>query len=319
MISFDKPDPMYNYDAAKEIQNLRKHKKTREIPDKDPNHALIATWNVANFGLQKRRGNDLRLIAEMIKWFDVVGIQEIHDNVDDGLRAVLDYLPNSYHIIFNDRAGNDERTAFIYDSDKVSQLEMVGEVAIPPAENRHINLPNIDREFKGFDRNPFFVSFQAKKFDFIIANVHLFFGDDGKKDRERRALEAYAVARWADLRRDDKHRYSDNFMVLGDFNLPKLESNDKIYQQLRRRGLEVPEHSSRVGSNLKGDKDYDQIFFFPGSTKRVFTGKSGVFDFDMVVFPNLWEKVNHRNASFRKHIRYYLSDHRPLWAQFKIS
>ena len=41
-------------------------------------------------------------------------------------------------------------------------------------------------------------------------------------NRHRRALEAYAVARWADLRRKDKDAYVSNIIALGDFNLPKV-------------------------------------------------------------------------------------------------
>ena len=67
--------------------------------------------------------------------------------------------------------------------------------------------------------------------------AHLFFGKDNNADRERRALEAYAVSRWADLRRKSKNNYSKNFLVLGDFNLPKVEPSDLIYKVLKKRGL----------------------------------------------------------------------------------
>ena len=168
---------------------MRKHKASlyRIIPHKTSNHILFATWNIANFGLQKRRDKDYQLIAEIISWFDMVGIQEVYDNLQ-GLRKVQSFLPSSYQVIFNDKAGNDERSAFLYDESKVVPLEMVGEVAVAPSQVRHIKLPGVSRKYKGFDRNPYFVSFQARNFDFVVANVHLFFGDDHKADRERRAL-----------------------------------------------------------------------------------------------------------------------------------
>ncbi len=40
---------------------------------------------------------------------------------------------------------------------------------------------------------------------------------------------------------------------------------------------------------ISSDADYDQIAFLPGTTMRTFTGKKGVFDFDAVVFPDLWQ------------------------------
>jgi endonuclease/exonuclease/phosphatase family metal-dependent hydrolase len=255
------------------------------------------------------------LLAEIIGWFDLVGIQEVNDNLE-GLETIQDFLPSSYQIIFNDKAGNDERAAFVYDSSKISQLEMVGEVAVAPSQIRWITLPDINRKYNGFDRNPFFVSFQAGAFEFIVANVHLFFGSHNKADVERRALEAYAVARWADLRHDDAHKYTENFLVLGDFNLPKYEPGDEIYTALKRRGLQRPEHSTKIGSNLPGDKEYDQILFTPGPIKHRIVS-SGIFDFDTGIFPKLWNDFS--EGRFRSYLRYYMSDHRPMWTQIRTS
>jgi hypothetical protein len=33
---------------------------------------------------------------------------------------------------------------------------------------------------------------------------------------DRRTLKAYAVARWADLRRDDPHAYASDIIAMGD-------------------------------------------------------------------------------------------------------
>jgi hypothetical protein len=41
-----------------------------------------------------------------------------------------------------------------------------------------------------------------------------------------------------------------------------------------------------------------------------------VFDFDGAVFKTLWDLV--KPARFKGYLRYYLSDHRPLWAEFAI-
>ena len=59
----------------------------------------------------------------------------------------------------------------------------------------------------------------------------------------------------------------------------------------------------------------DQVAFFPGETKACFR-QIGVFDFDTVVFKTLW---NSRSpADFRKYVRYYLSDHRPMWMELGL-
>jgi hypothetical protein len=69
---------------------------------------------------------------------------------------------------------------------------------------------------------------------------------------------------------------------------------------------------------VASDAQYDQIMFFPGQTKDEFTGNIGVFDFDGAAFSSLWNNPNRSAAQFRAYVRYYLSDHRPLWAEFKI-
>jgi hypothetical protein len=46
---------------------------------------------------------------------------------------------------------------------------------------------------------------------------------------------------------------------------------------------------------------------------------TGVFDIDGAVFRDLWGNGTKAEASkFRSYVRYYLSDHRPLWAQLRL-
>lgn len=317
MPPFPKPSFSYNYQVAAQINALRAfrdNKPGRQIPAKQADRLLIGSWNVANLGAQKRRDKDHRLIAEIMSWFDLIAVQEVQDDLS-GLRGIQQHLPASYRAVFSDRAGNNERLAFFYDNDKVRLLEKVGEVAIPVKDHKHIKLPGVSRKFEGFDRNPYFGSFQAGDFSFLLASVHLYFGSNHWQHVHRRALETYATARWADLRRRDAHAYLKDIIVLGDFNMPKAEPGDAIYDALRNRGLQRPEHSSKVGSNLTSDKHYDQIFFFPGQTKQEFTGNTGIFDFDGAIFASLWDGKT--AAQFRSYVKYYISDHRPVWAEFK--
>ena len=83
-----------------------------------------------------------------------------------------------------------------------------------------------------------------------------------------------------------------------------------------RRGLQVPEHSSVVGSSIASDNEYDQIALFPGQTEEFYTGHMGIYDFDTVLFPDLWK--NRAQKDFNAYMRYYISDHRPMWIQFEF-
>jgi hypothetical protein len=214
----------------------------------------------------------------------------------------------------SDAAGNNERMAFLYDSDRLTMLEEIGEVAFPPSSYDSIKLPSIKQKFQGFDRSPYLVSFKVDGTSIIFVNVHLFYGDDKAASIGRRSLETFAVAKWANLRQKSRFSFTRELIALGDFNMPKREKGDPIFTALTKLGLDIPEHSTLIASSISSDANYDQIAFLPETTKRCFTGLKGVFDYDKVLFPDLWQDgVNEKN--FRTYLRYYISDHRPMWVQ----
>ena len=99
--------------------------------------------------------------------------------------------------------------------------------------------------------------------------------------------------------------------------MPKAVGGDPIYDALTRHGLKLPDHTSKVGSAIASDSQYDQIAFFPGSLEDRFTGAMNVFDFDNALFRDLY-KARGRER-FLAYSRYHISDHRPLWAEFKTA
>jgi endonuclease/exonuclease/phosphatase family metal-dependent hydrolase len=321
--AFRKPTFTYDYDVAAELKALRDYpkqpsKEDRAVPAKANNRLLLATWNIANLGVQQRREKDYQLIAEILGWFDLAAIQETNANLD-GLRGIQTLLPKRYKVLFSDPGGNNERFAFLYDSDKVTPREEIGEVTIPPKDLASVHLPDVKQQFAGFDRNPYLVAFKAGKLDLALADVHLYFGDEGKETGiDRRCLEAYAVARWAELRHRDDDAYTKEVLALGDFNLPVRDESNPVFQALTRKGLHLPEHATKVGgSNLNDDAQYDQMAVFPGPTEDAIV-VSGVFDFDGAVFRDLWGETKAQQSKFRSYVKYYLSDHRPLWAQLLL-
>lgn len=54
---------------------------------------------------------------------------------------------------------------------------------------------------------------------------------------------------------------------------------------------------------------------FPGPARRLVTGV-GVYDFDAVVFRELWKRGSVKQ--FNEYVRYYLSDHRVMWVQAQL-
>src|SRR5687767_7712485 len=102
---FPSPSYPFEYDVQTEIDALRAHKRKRQVPKRGRGRTPIATWNIANLGLQERRDQDRRLIAEIVSWFDVVAVQEVRDNFAD-LEDVCRLLGGGWRMLFSDIAGN---------------------------------------------------------------------------------------------------------------------------------------------------------------------------------------------------------------------
>jgi endonuclease/exonuclease/phosphatase family metal-dependent hydrolase len=315
MVPHDKENPAFTYSLATERQALLSTKTLRGVPRKAPNKLLAATWNLTNFGIQDRSDNDFALMAEVISWFDLVAIQEIADDLAH-LRLLTNNLPLTYKVIISDIGGNDERAGFLYDSEKVERLELAAEVAVSPSDQRYIRMRGVSGSFQGFDRNPYVVAFRVGALEFTAVSVHLFFGSNTYYDEDRRALEAYALARWADQRHKAPGAYSQNILVMGDLNLPIRTESSSVYKALKTKRLIFPQHSTAMGSNLAGDKHYDQVAFQAGGMQDSYTGNSGVFDFDhKPFFVDAWDAGR---DYFNTTVKYHIADHRPLWAEFNI-
>ena len=330
MPAFPKPKFEFRYQLDNEVEALRAHKRERKIPRRTADKLLLATWNIANLGVQKRRPNDYKLLAEVCSWFDLVAVQEVNDNLE-GLRALQAELPARYRVLFSEASGNQERQAFVYDSKKVRQLEKVGRLSIPPNQLKHIKPPGTDRPFEGWDRGPYVAAFEAGAFRFLLVNVHLFFGSDapprhgatGARDVRRRLVGRAPPEEQACVHQG--HHPVGGLQPAGaDADDPILKALTarglelgRLWDELKQKGMQFPDqHSSAVGgSNLGGKKHYDQVAFFPGETPEL--DRVDVFDFDNAIFRALWERG--RPKQFLAYLRYFISDHRPLWAEFDIS
>jgi endonuclease/exonuclease/phosphatase family metal-dependent hydrolase len=315
MVPHKQENPLFTYDLETELQALLTTKELRGIPQKSAATLLAATWNLTNFGLQERTDDDLALMAEMISWFDLVAVQEIADSLDH-LRALMRHLPETYHVVLSDIGGNDEREGFLYDSSKVERLELAAEVAVPPSDHRYIRMKGVSGSFQGFDRNPYAAAFRAGNLEFTAVSAHLFFGSNTYYNEDRRALEAYALARWADQRHKSAGAYSRNILVMGDLNLTIRDDSSNVYNALKQKGLILPEHSTSMGSSLSGKRHYDQVAFHAGGMQELYTGNSGVFDFDREPF--FAEAWSVGEDYFYTAVKHHIADHRPLWTEFRI-
>lgn len=250
-----------------------------------------------------------------------MAFQEVADNLEH-LEKLNSLLGNDWDAIYTDIAGNRERLGYLYNTKRITPTGLAAELAMRGYERRDIKIEvgevTEQTEFEGFNRNPYMISFTADKFDFTIVNVHLYWSIFMV-----RLLETKALAKWAKLRVKKPSPPNDDIILIGDFNMPRVEKGDEIHDILFKEGLQIPKYNTDiVGSNLAGDKDYDELAFFPSRTGEDFSKRMGVFDFDKVIFPDLWaqtdenEGLYEQKKKFFQYIRYYISDHRPLWAEF---
>lgn len=334
--AFPKPKFTYQVRATRELERLhdwRDGKPGRQIPAKKPDSLLVGSWNIANLGGQDRQPSHYRLLAEIVSWFDVCAIQEVKDDLR-GLRGLLGALNRdhgTWKTVFTDRAGNDERLAVVYDSNILELAEKIAELAIPQSEHDRIKLPGVNVTFGDFDRHPQIVTLRRPGGTDIIelVNVHLYFGPqktatERETSMQRRRLEAFAVGDWCNRRHKDPNTYTRLIATLGDFNLPRRDPTEPLYATLNKLGLLLPGHSAKIGgTSISTDADYDQVAFLPGPMANRYLG-SGVFDYDGAVFPNLWNQRLERSGKrkgrneYLAYLRYYMSDHRPIWAHFSI-
>ena len=338
------PEDPFHFRVAHEKAALDDHFALRNVPPRSPDRLMLACWNIANFGAQNRSGNAIKLITHICSRFDLIALQEVNENWHT-LAELTHRLGPTWDFIMSDTAGNQERLAFLFDTAHVTPLRLFGELALRKNDfpkrdvtvhYTYYNKPKSETfekfEFQPFDRNPYLGSFACGALDLTLANCHLYYGKGGnpttqKKRRAyaRRMMEVHALARWADRRSKKSTTYDQDIILLGDMNVPSMALTQGTYRSLIEYGMQPLNYTSRVGgSNLVGDKSYDQIAFAPGRMQgRILDYDT--FDFDNAVFQGLWSKLSNitdrkkRVSAFRSHVKYHISDHRPLWVQLDVS
>ena len=324
----------------------------KPIPPKRSEALLLATWNIREFDSTKygqRLPESLFYMAEIISRFDLVAVQEVRDDLAP-VRKLLDILGGWWEMLATDvtlgSRGNGERMVFLFDTRKVSLDGIAGEVVIPPksvtlADGTKIKAQPQEQLY----RTPFVCSFSARWRRFLLATVHILYGE-ATADNPQRVKEIEVVAKFMrDLHKKQKDRRYET-VILGDFNIFKPE--DQTMQVIKRAGFRIPEELTNIpGTNVAQNKFYDQIAFLRESDQLETTGQAGVFDFFDYVFrfdkdaPDdaersdfgvykaaMGEALNTTSSGKPRKdpTRYYrdwrtfqLSDHLPMWIELKIN
>ncbi len=295
---------------AKGLIELRARISEAEIPPSTLDESInIATWNIREFGRRPRLEASIYYVAEILNQFDLIAITELRDNLDD-MKRVMHILGKGWDIIFsdftNDRGGNKERVAYLFDKRTVRMTGLAAE-ADPPRKK------NANGEYVaeyGWWRSPYMASFKSGSFDFVIIAAHIRWGNS--INERVRALENFR--KWVIKRRKTPNATDTDFIVMGDFNIPDREHAAFSALTGKKQELLIPESLLAVdGTNLSRRNTYDQILHSPTNDER-FSGKGGVLDFYQNDWLSLYPKKSHRPDS-KRDFTYEMSDHLPLWLQ----
>lgn len=90
------------------------------------------------------------------------------------------------------------------------------------------------------------------------------------------------------------------------------DADDLMKNYASKATHDIPPIQRELAKELGVEDDQEKVEVTQGQ----FTGQSGVYDFDGALFRTLWE--GRPLKDFLAYMRYYVSDHRPLWAEFSI-
>jgi hypothetical protein len=140
----------YPRPVLEDIVRLRRCMDRLNVPRKlvDRNF-IVGTWNIRalsqihpkweeNTGSPKRNLRALAYIAEIIRRFDVVAIQEVKEDLS-GLLLLMEWLGPDWGYIVTDTTagdvGNNERLTYVFDRRRAQPSGLAGEIVLPPNNN----------------------------------------------------------------------------------------------------------------------------------------------------------------------------------------
>lgn len=315
----------YTLETIGDIVRLRR--RLAGLPPKQVDeNLLVCSWNIRAFGRlfdawtenddsPKRNLRGLAIIAEVVRRFDVIAVQEVKRETVVLRRLLADFLGPPWAVVLSDITagdkGNTERFAFIYDTRRVRLSGLAGEIVLPPTVVEVAEADGtVRRELhptRQFARTPYIVGFESCGERFSLLTAHIEYGE-GADDRveEITGLAAYTASEIRDRAADDAEYGS--LIVLGDFNIDK-RTDDALFQAFTETGLVVPAALNELRTTYGTEpKYYDQIAWFMGTLDLDYTGRGGVIDFVGAVF----REMTTRSMTYR------VSDHFPLWVEFRL-
>ena len=253
----------------------------------------LAAWNIRILSDRSRNDEELHKIARTLIDYDFIAISELRDErVLKRIQKILSESGAEYGYLISDPIGREgsphrERYAFLYYKGLVSVVKD-GEFYPDAADGTD-----------DFVRDPYWATFRAGKFDFSVIAVHVVWGD---RVAERRAevMELAEVYEYV----QEANGAEDDVLLVGDFN--REPSDIQAYRNLMALPSMTQLFQLPQKSHIRDSSLYDNIFFQTNYVTE-YLGSSGIDKFDETDFGN-----NDQAANLA------VSDHRPVWAVFRI-
>lgn len=256
--------------------------------ERSGNTIRVASFNIQVFGEKKLSKPEVAdVLARVIRYFDVVAIQEIRDANDDFLQRFVSQVNSSgayYDYVIGPRLGRSnskEQYAFIYNA---ASLECDRQ-----------NVYTVDDPDDLLHREPLVAGFRVRgpppeqAFTFTLVDIHT---DPDEAQVELNVLDdVFRAVR-------DDGRGEDDVILLGDLN-----ADDHHFGELGQMGY-ITWVITGMPTNTRGTHLYDNILFDSRTTVE-YDRRAGVFDL-----------MNEFHLSMEQALA--VSDHLPIWAEFSL-
>jgi len=255
--------------------------------DRYSNSITIASFNIQVFGQSKLRKTEvMELLAQVVRRFDVVAIQEVRSKKEDVLPTLVEQVNAPgyrYNFVIGERLGrtsSKEQYAFVYDA---SRIEIVpGSVYTVPDPRDELHREPLVASFRTNHSSP------NAGFTFTLATIHT---DPDEVEVELDSLDdVVAYVR-------GQHPQEDDVILLGDFN-----ADANHLGQLGRLPNVAWAIPPSVKTNTRLTKSYDNIVFDRSATVE-YMGRGGTLNLMTEYGLTLEEAIK-------------ISDHLPVWAEF---
>ncbi len=253
----------------------------------------LTTWNIRTLSGRSRDDAELRQIASILIDYDLIAISELHDEtVLKRIQRILSKQGAEYGYLISDPIGRQgssyrEHYAFLYEKGLVSVVQ------------DGTFYPDTDDGEDDFVCDAYWATFRAGKFDFSVIVVHVLW-EDTIRGRQTEVMELAEVYKFVDR----ANGAEDDILLLGNFS--REPDDTKAYSNLMALPSMTHLFDLPEKSHIRDSRLYNNIFFRKHAVTE-YTGRFGIDKFDETEFGNDDTAANSA-----------VSDHRPVWAVFRI-